>query len=319
MQWSQSPGRGIIPKEQFSFLAAPRTKAILKIQSKILGAARSFLTACGFTEMLPVMLADETDPLCHEVFDAKIPYCGKEYHLTKSMILQKQIAASYLDKIFIFSPNIRLEQACKRETGRHLIEFVQLDLEMQGAKRETVLELGEKLLSGIISEVKTQCKDELALLKREIAIPHTPFKKIRYEDALKKFGEDFEKIISQTEKEPVWLVDIPITKREFYDKEDPAQPGFLLDMDLIYPEGYCEALSGGEREFEYERIVGRIKKSGKDPAHFKTHVGLAKEGKIPPSAGFGIGIERLTRYICGLEHIADARMFAKLPGGDLVI
>lgn len=291
-------------------------KAVLKIQSRLLGSSRDFLSKRGFTELLPVMLADETDPLCHEVFDAKIPYCGKEYHLTKSMILQKQIAASYLDRIFIFSPNIRLEQAHKRETDRHLIEFVQLDLEMRDAKRDDVLELGEKMLSCVIREIKTKCKGELALLKREIAVPSSPFKRIRYEDAMKKFGDDFERIISQSEKAPVWLVDIPIDKREFYDKEDPEQPGFLLDMDLIYPEGYCEALSGGEREFEYERIVERIKKSGKDPAHFKTHVGLAKEGKIPPSAGFGIGIERLTRWICGLEHIADARLFAKLPGGD---
>ncbi len=70
-------------------------------------------------------------------------------------------------------------------------------------------------------------------------------------------------------------------------------------MDLIYPEGYGEALSGGEREYEYERIKERILKKGQNLTHFKKYLELAKDD-LPASAGFGIGIERLTRYICGL-------------------
>ena len=33
-----------------------------------------------------------------------------------------------------------------------------------------------------------------------------------------------------------------------------------------------------------------------------------------PSAGFGIGVERLTRYICGREYVWDAVPFPKVPG-----
>ncbi len=287
----------------------------MKIQSEIIGAAREFLAKQGFVELLPVMLAEETDPLCHEVFDAKIPYCGTDYHLTKSMILHKQQAIAYLDKIFIFSPNIRLEKAEKRETGRHLIEFTQLDLEIKGGTRDDVISLGEHLVSYVIEKCVKERSSELRLFGRKIKAPKIPFKRIRYADALREYGEEFEKILSEKAKEPFWIVDIPIDRREFYDKEHPVGSGYLADMDLIYPEGYCEALSGGEREHEYERILERIKKSGKDPAHFEKHLSLAKEGKIPPSAGFGIGIERLTRYICGLEKISEARLFAKLPGG----
>jgi asparaginyl-tRNA synthetase len=84
-------------------------------------------------------------------------------------------------------------------------------------------------------------------------------------------------------------------------------------MDLIYPEGYGEAVSGGERENEYERIKYRIHKKGQTYAQFKNYLKCAKEG-LPPSAGFGIGIERLTRYICGLERIEEASLFPKIPG-----
>ena len=84
-------------------------------------------------------------------------------------------------------------------------------------------------------------------------------------------------------------------------------------MDLIYPEGYGEALSGGEREYEYERIKERILKKGQNLTHFKKYLELAKDD-LPASAGFGIGIERLTRYICGLEKIEETSLFPKIPG-----
>ena len=268
----------------------------------------------GFTELLPVMLSEETDPLCHSVFDATIPYYETKYQLTKSMILHKQQAVSYLDKIFIFSPNIRLETADKKDTGRHLIEFTQLDLEVKDATRDDVIALGESLFVHLLKEVKEKRSEELKLLGKEIKIPKIPFPRVKYAEAVEKYGADFELALSKESESPVWLIDIPITKREFYDKEVPPGCGYLADMDLIYPEGYCEALSGGEREFDYERILQRIKQSGQEPATFAKHLQLAKEGKLAPSAGFGIGIERLTRYICGLERVEMARAFAKLPG-----
>jgi asparaginyl-tRNA synthetase len=84
-------------------------------------------------------------------------------------------------------------------------------------------------------------------------------------------------------------------------------------MDLIYPEGYGEALSGGEREYEYDRIKQRILKKGQKLLQFKDYLQLAKDD-LPPSAGFGIGIERLTRYICGLKRIEETILFPRIPG-----
>ena len=300
-------------KEESAFLAQPELGAVLKIQSAIMGSARDFLASSGFIEMLPVMLSTETDPLCHEVIDAKIPYYDTEYYLMKSMILHKLIAVSYVDKFFIFSPNIRLETADKKDTGRHLIEFTQLDLEMRYADREQIMALGEKLIAHTIRSIIEKCGHELKLLGRKIAAPQTPFERITYADAVKKFGPEFEHELSKEAKGPIWLTDIPIERREFYDREDPKRPGILLDMDLIYPEGYGEAMSGGEREYEYSRIVQRITKSGKRPEDFKKYLELAKKG-LPHSSGFGFGIERLTRYICGLESVKMARLFPKVPG-----
>ena len=288
-------------------------KEVLKIQSEIRKILSDDLRKRDFIEISPVILSPITDPLNHPTAPANINCYGSEYHLTQSMIFHKQLALRTLDKIFTFSPNIRLEPLERKDTGEHLFEFTQLDLEVKDAIREDMMKLCEELLVSVIKSVKKNCKKELKALGRKIKIPKIPFKQIKYEDAYKKYGKNFEAIISKTHTEPVWIIDIPLKNREFYDKEDPEKPGFLRDMDLIYPEGFGEALSGGEREYEYERIKTRIRKKGQKLSQFKDYLRLAKED-LPPSAGFGIGIERLTRYICGLKRIEYASLFPKIPG-----
>ena len=290
-----------------------KKKAVLKIQSDIRKILGEELRKKDFIEISPVILSPITDPLNHPTDPAKIECYGNSYSVTQSMIFHKQLALKTLDKIFIFSPNVRLEPIKRKETGRHLFEFTQLDLEVKDATREQVMELCEDILIILIKSIKKECGKELITLDRKLKIPSKPFKKIKYREAYKKYGEGFEDIISKTHGEPVWLTDIPLKKREFYDREDPKQPGILRDMDLIYPEGYGEAISGGEREYEFERIKTRIHQKGQTIDQFKDYIELAKNG-LPPSAGFGIGIERLTRFICGLKTIEEASLFPKIPG-----
>jgi len=290
-----------------------KLKGILKIQSDIRKTLGEELRKKDFIEISPVILSPITDPLNHPIAPTNINCYGEKYSITQSMIFHKQMALRTLEKIFAFSPNVRLESLKRKNTGRHLFEFTQLDLEIKDAKREDVMKLCEELFISVIKSVKKNFKKELRTLGRELTLPKTPFKQIKYKDAYQKYGEEFEQIISKTHKEPVWIVDLPLTNREFYDREDPKRPGVLRDMDLIYPEGYGEALSGGEREYEYDRIKQRILKKGQKLSQFKDYLTSAKDD-LPPSAGFGIGIERLTRYICGLKRIEETTLFPKVPG-----
>ena len=290
-----------------------KKRDILKIQSEIRRKLADVLRSKDFIEISPVIISPITDPLNHPTMPANIMCYGKRYHITQSMTLHKQLALKTLDKIFVFSPNVRLEEVYKKKTARHLFEFTQLDLEIKDASREDVMKLCEELLTSVIRSVNKNCKKELKNLKRKIKMPKSPFKKIRFEDAFNLYGENFEEVLSKKINNPVWIIDIPITKREFYDKEDPNNPGYLIDMDLIYPEGYGEALSGGEREYEIEKIKKRILLKNQQVSQFDLYIKNAKD-KLPPSAGFGIGIERLTRYICGLERIEETSLFPKIPG-----
>ncbi len=288
-------------------------EAVLHIASEIMGAAGAHLREKGFVEILPVLLSPITDPLHHETYSSTVDYYGAPYQLTKSMIFHKQIALRTLPRVFCFSPNVRLEPPERAAVGRYLAEFVQLDLEVRGASRDEVIELGEGLVVAILRAVSARCADELALLCRDLRIPETPFPRVSYREAAARFGEPFDDALSATLSSPAWVIDFPRRVREFYDREDPKRPDVLLDMDLIYPEGYGEALSGGEREFELERILGRLRRDGIPESRFATYLSLVREG-IPRSAGFGIGVERLTRYVAGLDRIEDARLFPKVPG-----
>lgn len=292
--------------------------SVLKIKSEIVRAAGAYLREQGFIEILPVILSPVTDPLSHETYDGAIDYYGTVYKLTKSMIFQKQIALRTLPRIFCFSPNVRLEPKERASCGRYLAEFVQLDLEMREATRADAIAIGEGLFLAVLGGVKAHCAEELACLGRELPLPAAPFAQITYQQAKERFGERFDGPLSLSLKEPGWVIDFPREVREFYDLQDPARPGTLLDMDLIYPEGYGEALSGGEREHTLTGILGRMEQAGIDREQFAEYLSAVEEG-IPPSAGFGIGIERLTRYICSLDSIAEARLFPKLPGKTGVI
>ncbi len=294
-------------------MQASKRQAITTITSAVLSSAREFLIGEGFIELLPVILAPVTDPLRNTPERAVVEAYGREWHLTRSMIFHKQAAVSMHERVFACSPNVRLEQKERASTGRHLFEFAQLDLEVRGADRAWVMDLGERLLCTVVADVAHACTRALAELGRDLPAPHRPFPTISHPEACARWGPDFEEPLSSACPQPVWVVDFPKGVREFYDREDPARPGVLLDMDLLYPQGFGEALSGGEREHLPQRIAQRLEEQGLSPSEYEGLLQLAKQG-IPPSAGFGIGIERLVRFLAGLEHVGDVRPFPRVPG-----
>lgn len=285
----------------------------IHVQSEIRNHASSFLRKSGYVEIPPVIISPLTDPLNHPVIDPKIQSYGGDFWLTKSMIFHKQIAVQSLKKVFIMSPNIRLELEEKQKTGRHLYEFTQIDVEALQHSREQMMTLAEDLIVEVISRLKAEQSDDLRYFGRSLRDFSKPFKRISYTDAQEEYGMDFEKAVSESSREPIWITDIPLAAREFYDREYDDRPGILRDMDLLWPEGYEEAISGGEREYKLDRILERVKKKGQTEDQFKWFIELARMG-IEMSAGFGIGVERFARYVCGLDRIEKVTPFPKVPG-----
>jgi asparaginyl-tRNA synthetase len=221
-----------------------------------------------------------------------------------------------LEKLYIVSPNIRLETAECKASGRHLIEFSQVDIEFKGATKEEFMRFMEGMVIAVISTVKEECSEELALLDRRLVIPTAPFASYESKEAAEAHGSSWEKHLSTEAKEPFWILDL---EREFYDKEDPERKGYYHNYDLIWPEGFEEALSGAERDFEYEVLLRKLAERGQSEAEFAPYMALAKEGHLVATAGGGLGVERLVRFLSGTRHIKDVPLFPRTPGEEVLI
>ncbi|RLI54068.1 MAG: asparagine synthetase [Candidatus Thorarchaeota archaeon] len=297
-----------------------RLLSALRVQSRALETAHRFFREEGFVELMPIILSTTTDPVGPDpgsriMTTPHIEYLGQNLVLTQSMILHKQIlVSSGIEKLYIVSPNVRLESPERKNTHRHLFEFSQVDFEIAGAVMEDVFRLMEGLICTVTRDVLTCCGEELEVWDRKLRVPRK-FKRYTTADLRAEYGEDWEVPASMNAEDPFWVLN---HKREFYDAEDPFRPGTYLNYDLIYPEGYGEALSGAEREWQYDRIVSRIERDGLPLEQFASYLEYARKGFVP-SAGAGFGVERLTRWLVGAQHVGDVQSFRRVPGERVTV
>ena len=304
-------------KKTIDHITRPELKDILKVQSALLKSLHDFMWKEEVMELMPVMLSPFTDPLAHGVYEGALEYEGQKLQLTKSMILHKQLCMMRddLKGIYIVSPNIRLEYGPTGESGRHLIEFSQVDIELRGADYKAFMNLTERMYSHMLGFTMKECTDSLQKLGRSIEVPSTPFRVYDKPELEDKYGKEWERIMSEKEAHPFWVMD---HYREFYDKQDP-ESGKHVNYDLIYPEGFGEGLSGAERETEYGVIVKKMAERKTDPKSYDTYLEIAKTGLLKPTAGGGFGVERLVRYVTGKRHIRDVCVFPRVPGERIMV
>ncbi|PRY34534.1 aspartyl/asparaginyl-tRNA synthetase [Umezawaea tangerina] len=323
-------GTTTAPPSPREHLTSPVTRTVMRVQDKALTAAREYLRDNGFTELLPAVIGPVTDPGGRGSKQVDVDYYGHRYKLMTSAILYKQASLLGFDKMFSIAPNVRLEPPETANTSRHLAEFHQLDVEIAGAKRDDALKVVEELVAAMVDRVVTEMPAELEELGRDkdafTDLLSGAFGRVTHGAAvadLRGLGHaqsadaeidwEGEAILSRKSSRPFFITDYPKGSRGFYDREDPAEPGVLRNFDLIAPEGFGELCSGSEREFEYARIVARMRETGENPAKYGWYLQMVREG-IPASAGFGIGVQRFVRYLCGLDAVWQASAYPKIPG-----
>jgi asparaginyl-tRNA synthetase len=233
---------------------------------------------------------------------------GENVRTMQSMIIHKLVLASLgPEKFFIISPNIRIETRKRAETGSHLYEFTQLETEISGGKTQDVFRVYEDLIK---ATVKAVGDDVSELRKTELSVPKTPFEVHSRKELEEKYGKEWEQTASEKASDPFWLTDIP---REFYDYQD-KETGAWRNYDLFLPEAYGEVISGAEREYEYSKIMRKLERDGVEKDDYAFLLKLAKDGKLKPSAGAGLGLERFVAYLCGVKHVAEVQPFPRIPG-----
>jgi len=132
-----------------------------------------------------------------------------------------------------------------------------------------------------------------------------------------KRGDDFggsdETVLTKMFGQPVMVYNWPQEVKAFYMKEDEHDKGYAKGVDLLAPEGYGEVVGGGERETDLERLKHKIMEHDLPMSAFEWYLDLRKFGNVPHS-GFGLGLERLVAWICGLQHIRETIPFPRSYG-----
>lgn len=292
--------------------------AVMKVRAEVIYAAFDFFIKRGFTFISAPTIVQSACEGGSTLFD--LNYFGQKAYLSQSAQLYEEAAIFSFEKVFIFQPAFRAE---KSKTSKHLTEFWMIEAEQAFVSQEENLKLQEDLVNAIVGRVAEKRAKDLEVLGRKMIVPEPPFLKISYDEvrdmAEKKgmgfeWGEDIptgvERMVSQTFDRPFFITDYPLSARSFYHVTKPDNDKVTKSADLIAPEGYGEIATGGERISDYDKLMERVKKQELPAESFQWYLDLRKYG-MPTHAGFGIGVERTARWLCGLKHIRAASLFPR--------
>jgi asparaginyl-tRNA synthetase len=304
------------------WLRSARQHAIMRVRASVVRACREYFDARGFTLLDAPIFTPAACEGTTTLFE--VGYFDDKAYLTQSGQLYMEAGAMAFGKVYCFGPTFRAE---KSKTRRHLTEFWMIEPEVAYADLDDDMALAEDFLVEVVGRVVDERRAELAALERDTAPlerVQKPFPRISYEQALAllaesgkpmSFGDDFggdeETVLSQRFDRPVMVHRYPAASKAFYMKADPADPRLALCVDVLAPEGYGEIIGGGQREDDLAALESRIAAHGLPPDAFGWYLDLRRYGSVP-HAGFGMGIERMVAWLCGLHHVRETIPFPRM-------
>lgn len=304
------------------WLRSNRQRAILAVRHEVIKAARDFLDDQGFTLVDTPIFTPAACEGTTTLFE--VNYFDEKAYLTQSGQLYNEAAAAAVGKTYCFGPVFRAE---KSKTRRHLTEFWMVEPEVAFAGLEEICALAEEMVAFIIERVLTRRRDELKTLERDVSKLERctlPFPRLSYDEAIQilqsqgseiQWGGDFggtdETMLSQKFEKPVLITRYPTQVKAFYMAPDPERPELALCIDMLAPEGVGEIIGGGERLADYDLLIKRIDEHKLPREAFEWYLDLRRYGSVPHS-GFGMGIERVVGWICGLEHVRETIPFPRM-------
>ncbi|MBU0461245.1 MAG: asparagine--tRNA ligase [Nanoarchaeota archaeon] len=305
------------------WLRSRKMTSILKIRSTVFGAIHSFFREKGFYEYQSPIFQGMQCEGGSTLF--QVNYFGQPIYLAQTWQLYAEPAIFALEKIYTIAPSFRAE---KSKTSRHLTEYWHAEMEVAWEDFEDLQNYAEQLIKRVVKDVMEKNSEELKLLNRDVSklMPaiEKPFVRMTYDDALKilkeknkitiPWGKDLRTIeedeLVKNFDAPVIVTRYPKKVKAFYMKEDPKNPDVVLGFDLIAPEGFGEIIGASEREDNIEKIKKRLEEQGEKIDEYEFYLDTRRWGSVPHS-GFGMGVERLVAWICGLESIKDAIPFPR--------
>jgi asparaginyl-tRNA synthetase len=316
-------GVGFLMDHRHLWLRSPRQQAILRIRDEVSRACRDFFHDQGFVLVDTPILTPTACEGTTNLFETNYLDWGKAY-LSQSGQLYLEAAAMALGRVYCFGPTFRAE---KSKTRRHLTEFWMVEAEAAFAGLEDVMQLAEALVRTLVLKVLENRGAELEILERDpkpLEAVAGPFPRLSYAEACERlkekgmevpWGEDFggdeETVLSQLFDRPVLLHRYPLSCKAFYMEADPEDPRLALCVDMLAPEGYGEIIGGSQRVADLDTLLARLAEHNLPQEPLEWYLDLRRYGSVPHS-GFGLGLERVVGWLCGLKHVREAIPFPRL-------
>lgn len=299
-----------------------RLRAVFKVQEGVSRAFREYLTREGFTEVHTPKIVHAGAEGGSNIF--RLDYFGRKAFLAQSPQFYKQTMVGVFERVFEVAPVFRAE---KHSTPRHLNEYTSLDFEMGYLDGfEDIMRVETGFLQYAMELLNTEYADELKRL--DVKLPRVDqIPAVRFDEAKRLAAEKYDcPIRDPYDLEPeeehnigryfqeeygadfVFVTHYPAKKRPFYAMDDPADPRYTLSFDLLFRG--MEVTTGGQRIHDYHRQVEKMRAKGMDPGEFESYLMIHKHG-MPPHGGLGIGLERLTARLCGLDNVRHACLFPR--------
>lgn len=309
-------GAAFLMDHRHLWLRSRRQHAIMRVRNELCFAIRDFFYRRGFVLIDSPILTPAACEGTSTLFETD--YFGEKAYLSQSGQLYLEPAAAAHGKVYCFGPTFRAE---KSKTRRHLMEFWMVEPEVAWMRFPELLDLAEEFVSELVARVLDRCQEEFRRLERDVSKlePATkrPYPRLDYAEAVAKlqqkgfpvhFGDDFggdeETALSDASGKPVMITRYPAHIKAFYMEPDPEDPTRALAVDMIAPEGYGEIIGGSERIASYELLEQRIREHNLPREAFAWYLDIRRYGAFPHS-GFGMGIERVVAWLCGLDHVRE--------------
>lgn len=305
------------------WIRSQKLSAILKIRSTIVGAIHKFFRDRGYYEFDAPILQPNQCEGGSTLFEVK--YYKNKTYLSQSWQLYAEAAVFSLEKIYNMGPTFRAERS---KTSRHLSEFWMAEMEAAWMDLQEVTRVAKDEVRFILKEVLKNNKRELEILGQDIKklerVAKAKFPTITYTEAIDilnkkanmkiKWGKDLrtleENKLMDYFDTPVVVTNYPIEIMAFYKPTDPKNPKTALCFDMIAPGGYGEIVGGSQRSLDVKEMTKRLKEMGEKTDNYEWYFDLRKYGSVIHS-GYGLGVERVVAWICGIENIKDAIPFPR--------
>ena len=305
------------------WIRSQKLTSIFKIRSTIVGAIHKFFRQLGYYEFDAPILQPNQCEGGSTLFEVK--YYDNKTYLSQSWQLYAESAIFSLEKIYNMGPTFRAERS---KTSRHLSEFWMAEMEAAWLNLQDVIEIAKDEVKFILKEVLDNNKHELEILGQDIKklgrIANSDFPTITYTEALKilkekskmdiQWGKDLRTIeedeLTKHFETPVVVTNYPIEIMAFYKPQDPKDQKTALCFDMIAPEGYGEIIGGSQRSTDIKEMIKRLDEMGENVDNYQWYFDLRRYGSVTHS-GYGLGVERVVAWICGIDNIKDAIPFPR--------